>query len=707
MIEESLQICTSIHIAHEMPGRIRLVCRMLNDPSLDISYLEAMISTTPGVEKARINLRGNSIIVWYNNDPSVREKVLSLLESPPEDVFQAKPARDLKADATDTVVKILMAVLTGGIPRKVAAPLSITMSAPVIADGLQTLMNEGLRVPVLDGAAVGMSLLRRDFFTANAIVAMLSLGEYLEKASEAKTTDLLKNLLRPQVETLWVERDGKEIRIPPEAVMIGDRVICGPGELIPVDGTVAEGEASLNQSSITGESLPVHVQPDSAVLSGGVVVEGRIIIRAQTVGAETGMARIRRFLENALKSKSRSQKQSDELADKLAPITFALAIGNWLISRDIRKAASILTVDYSCAIKVATPVAVRVGMYTAAHNGVLIKGAAAMDALSRVDTVVFDKTGTLTLGNLCITDIVPFNGASPEELLALAAGAEEHYAHPVAHAVVAEARRRNISLPEVGQVDFIVAHGVSAYVNEKRVLVGSRHFIHEDENVDCSNADLEALSLCREGKSLLYVACEGELIGMIALVDELRPEAPVLLQKLKSVGIQKTVMLTGDNKETAQAISAQLGALDEVYWDLKPEEKADIVKDLQSQGRFVAFVGDGVNDAPALLSADVGVSMPDGAELAKESARIILLEENIGMLFTAIRIAAKTQKTIKNCFYSSVGLNSLIMMLAGMGRLSPAVSAIFHNATTLGVISYAALAGLEGKTQPGGGSISA
>ncbi|MBC2733567.1 MAG: HAD-IC family P-type ATPase, partial [Desulfobacteraceae bacterium] len=404
---------------------------------------------------------------------------------------------------------------------------------------------------------------------------------------------------------------------------------------------------------------------------------------------------ISRFLENSLRFKSKSQKQSDELADRLVPTTLALGLGLYLVTRDVRRAAAVLTVDYSCAIKLANPVAVKAAMYTAAHNGVLLKGSQALDALARVNTVVFDKTGTLTRGILKVTDVIPTGNMTPEALLALAAGAEEHYAHPVARAVVGEAKNRGLELPPTGQVDFIVAHGVSAYVNGNRVLVGSHHFIGEDEGIDCSVADSHAQTLRREGKSLLYVAREDVFEGVIALRDALRPEAARVLWDLKALGIKKIVMMTGDHPDTARAVAGKLEALDKVHWDLKPEDKAAIVKALKNQGCLTAFAGDGVNDAPALMTAEVGICMPGGADLAREAAQVVLLQEDLSALVAARRIARQNERTIKNCFQSSVALNTLFLLLASSGLLPPVMAAVLHNANTVGILGYAAMTGMR------------
>ncbi|CAN2042068.1 manganese/zinc-transporting P-type ATPase C [Candidatus Magnetomoraceae bacterium gMMP-15] len=683
-----------VNIVHELPCRLRIRCDALSNPSLDFAYMEAILLNVSGVEKVRINCKGCCVVVNYDGEPQNKEKILLSLENIPIEAYESL-SRKKTIDSINVISRGLFAFLTPVFPNQLKAPLSWCMSLPVMFEGMEKLFTEGVKVEVLDGSAVGFSLLRKDYFAANTIVALITLGEYLEQLSEEKTTDLLKSLLRPQVETVWVERDGHEIQIKLDKVLIGDFVLCGPGEMISIDGVVVNGDASVNRSSITGESVPVHVQPEDEVLSGSVIEEGRIKIMAKHVGTETSMARINRFLENSLRFKSVAQKKSDELADKLVPITFALGLATYLFTRDIRRAASVLSVDYSCAIKLANPIAVKMCMYTAAHSGVLLKGSQALDSMARVDTIVFDKTGTLTKGVLEVTDIISLGDISSEELLSIAAGAEEHYTHPVANAVVNAAKERDLKLPAIGQVDFIVAHGVSAYVDDKRVLVGSRHFIEEDEGIDCPQADDFIKKLHKEGKSILFVAREKVLEGIIGLRDELRPEAPAVLQELKNQGIQKIVVLTGDHRDTARAVAGRLKAVDDIHWELKPEDKADIINNLKAQGHFLAFAGDGVNDAPALVTADVGICMPGGADLARESAQVVLLKDDLNALVIARKIARSANQTIENCFKSSVGLNSAFLFLASIGKLSPVNAAILHNTTTIGILSYAALAGLK------------
>lgn len=680
-------------IVHELPRRIRLRGKWLCHPSLDLAYMQAVLEALKGVKCARINSRALSVCVTYDGDPETRRRVLLSLANIPAEAYLPDPNKDDPPDVMNVVTKGLLAAATPLLPETAKALISWYLAVPSLLAGAETLLTSGVKIEVLDASAKLFSLLRRDYFTSNAIGALLALGEHLEQASEKKSNDLLKSLLKPQADSVWIERDGLETKIPLSEVCIGETVICGPGELIPVDGTVLGGEASVNQSSITGESVPVHAQPGTAVLSGSVVHEGHIRITAEQVGAETSMARINRFLEASLRTKSSGQERSDQLADKLVPVTFATGLGIYMATGDLSRAASVLTVDYSCAIKLSNPVAVRTNMYAASKGGVLFKGAQALENLNRVDTLVFDKTGTLTSGDLKVADIVPLVDLSEHELLALAAGAEEHYNHPVARAVVAEAEAKKLELPPISQVDFIVAHGVSAYVQDQRVLVGSRHFLEDDEGVDCSAADTRAAELRSMGRSILFIARNGLLEGIIALTDNIRPEAARSLELLKECGISKIVVLTGDHRDTAKALAAELPIIDEIFWELDPEDKARTVKSLRESGHFLAFVGDGVNDAPALVSADVGICMPNGADLAREASQVVLLRESLEALVTAVKISRRTQKSLKRCALASIGINSATLALALAGLLPPVVSASIHNMSTVGILGCAALAG--------------
>jgi Cu2+-exporting ATPase len=674
---------------------------LVSDPAFDATYFQAFLEALPGVQEVRINGKGGSLVIVYDGREETRGKLAESLREIPAEAFL--PRRDLEhpVSGSDVTAKVLVTILSQAIPPPMRAIAAWTMALGAIIKGIETLFSRGVKVETLDATAITLALLRGNYFTAGSITTLLALGQYLEGQSEQRSTELLKGLLRPQAENVWIVRDGVEIRIPVGQVAAGDNVVCGAGELIPIDGAVVEGEASVNQSSISGESVPVHVKPGDAVISGSVVEEGRLTIQVERVGSETSMARIGRFIDQSLRSKSKTQTKSAELADKLVPITLGLGGLMLLATRDVNRATSVLTVDFSCAVKLASPVAVRSGMYAAGQAGVLLKGATALDALQDVDTVVFDKTGTLTTGQITVTDIIAQEGLSETDVLALAAGAEEHYDHPVARAVVREAKKRAITLAPISRVDFIVAHGVSASIAGANILVGSHHFVAEDEGVPCAHMEAAATDLRRQGKSLLYVAKEGALAGLIALRDDPRPEAPAVLDALKASGVTRIVVLTGDHKDTALALGRHLPQIDDLHYELRPEDKAAIVEQLKADGRIPAFVGDGVNDAPALVTAHVGICMPKGADLAREAAQVLLLHDNLWAIVTAREAAIRTNTVIRRMFKATIGLNSLIMLLA-TGGLSPVLSAILHNASTVGILGYAAMAASRPLSRPMG-----
>lgn len=658
-------------------------------PGLDRDYLIALVRAMPGVTSARLNRAAASLIVEHQPASPVRDELLARLRALPREAYLSDMPSDQGPDLTDVAARALAAAATPFLPQPARFVLSWFLALPTLGQGVQTLLSDGLKVDVLDASVRAFTLLRGEYFVANTVGALLELAGYLEHSGTRRAHDLLKSLLRPQLDTVRVERDGLEALLPFDQVAVGDVVVCGPGEMIAVDGEVLEGEAAVNTASITGESLPLHAEPGSEVLSGGLVEDGKLKIRASAVGSETSMARIARFVEKSLRTRSVSQKRSEALADGLAPLTFGAGLGIYALTGSARRAASVLTVDYSCAIKLAAPVAVRSAMHQAGLSGILLKGGQALEVLAGVDTVVFDKTGTLTQGVLEVTDLLPMDGADPQATLALAAGAEEHYGHPVARAVLRAAHQRNLELPAVSQVDFIVAHGVSAYVDGRRVLVGSRHFLHEDEGVDCSPVDQQAETWRAQGKSLLYLARDGRLAGLIALRDTLRPETTAVLHALKTLGITRLVMLTGDHPHSAQAIGRQLPELDEIHAQLRPEDKAVFLNELKQQGRRVAFVGDGVNDSPALLQADVGVCMPMAADLAREAAQVVLLRDDLRGLVLARRIALNTDAALRACLWSAVGVNTGLLALAATGLMPTLLSAFLHNATTVGILAYA------------------
>ncbi len=687
-------------IVHNIPGRLRIKSPFLGDPFVDTRYLESFLQAVPGVEEVRLNKPAKCVVVLYDDHGETRKKVLSILKSPPGDIWSKKYDFSHPPDLTRTFRVALSMLLVPFLPMRLRAILTWLNALPILAKGADAVLNKGITVEVLDASAVGFSLLRRDYFSPNAIVLLLNFGDYLQELTEYRSKRLLLSLYKHEVEWVWIEVDGVETRFPIDAVKVGDIVVCGHGELIPVDGVVVDGAAAINASSITGEPLPVDAMPGTEVFSGTLIEEGKVKIRAERVGSESTTAKVHRYIEKSLENKSQVQTESEALANRLVPITFGLGVFNYLLTHDIQRASAALTVDFSCALKLVSPVAVKTGMNSAAQGGLVIKGAAALEAFSKVDTFVFDKTGTLTKGSPEVTDVICFNGCAEEELLALAASAEAHYKHPMAAAIVATAKERGVSLIEVGECDFIVAHGVSAFVNSHQVLVGNHHFVAEDEGIDCSMSETIAKDLQDQGKSILYVAKNEQLAGLIAIRDVIRPEAAAALSRLTSLGIKHLVVLTGDQKEAAQALKRAL-PITEIHWNLLPEDKAVILEKLKADGRSIAYVGDGVNDAPALIRADVGVSMPGGADLARESAQVLMLNEDLMSLPFAREVSLKVMKVLRTNFYLTVGINSGVLMMAVFGLASPLVTAIMHNCSTIGLLTYALRATrMTPKSQP-------
>ncbi|MDC0933891.1 heavy metal translocating P-type ATPase, partial [Arcobacteraceae bacterium] len=558
--------------------------------------------------------------------------------------------------------------------------------------GVEDLLSEGLTSGVLESLAVGVSIARKDYLAANSTNAMLELGEYIEETTVHKSDDLIRELAKPNVKEIWIEQetDGKKelVKIETSTVKIGDIVVVGAGDTIAIDGHIISGEASVNQVSMTGESEAVKKERGDRVISGTVVEEGRIKIWAEHVGEDTATARIKNYITTSLSEKSSVGLKATKLADKLVPVTLGLAGLSYVISRDFENVASVLQADYSCALKLATPVAFKTSIAQAGKNGIMIKGAKSIEALNDADTFVFDKTGTLTHGKLEVENIISFDEEnwSEDDILNLTASAEEHYFHPVAEAIVNAAKSKGFVHMHHEEVEFIVAHGVKTVVKEKEVVIGSRHFLEDDEHIDFSKHEKQIEKCLLEGRTILYVGYDGKLLGTIGMRDTVRENAKAMISKLKAMGAKKTIMLTGDIETKALKLAEDLG-IDKVYANMHPEDKANIIKELKSSGSKVAFIGDGINDAPALMSADVGISMSSGADIAKATADIGLLKDDIEAVSEVKELSMKTMKLINGNFNATVGINSCILLGATFGLFKPITTAILHNGTTIGLLA--------------------
>ncbi len=685
-----------IKLIHQTPFRARFYCPFLKS-NTDTYKLQKELTTLQEELSVRINEKALSIIfqskhhlnidaiedylnsIHFNSFTKEQKKLDYLTECYEQN---DEPSLYEFAKATTALVS------TPFIQNQTAKSL-ITLFATkhTLQEGVKELFKEGLTSKVLEALAISVSFARKDYLAANSTNAMLALGEYIEETTVHKSDDLIKELAKPNIEKVWIERlvDDKYIEeeINTSELKIGDIVVVGAGNTIAIDGHIISGTASINQVSMTGESEPVKRQRGDRVISGTVVEEGRIKIWAEQVGEDTATARIRNYIASSLNEKSSIGLKATKLADKLIPVTLGLSGVSYLINNNFESVAAVLQADYSCALKLATPVAFKSSISKAGKNGIIIKGAKSIEALNQADTFVFDKTGTLTYGQLEVESITSFDKEWSEELiLNLTASAEEHYFHPVAQAVVKAAKEKGFVHMHHEEVEFIVAHGVKTIVQDKEVIIGSRHFLEDDEKIDFSIHKEELEKLLKTDKTILYVGYDKKLLGAISMNDKLRPNAKAMIEKLKELGVKKTVMITGDIPTKANKIAKELG-IDEVHANMKPTQKAQIIQKLKDDGYKVAFVGDGINDAPALMNAHAGISMSKGADIAKATADIGLLKDDIESVAQIKELSNKTMKLINANFNATVGVNSAILLGATVGLFSPITTAVLHNGTTI------------------------
>ncbi len=682
----------SLTPVHRLGGRVRFRFQASPHAPFDARVIALAIENLSGVKSARINVAARSLVVVFDAQAMDADRLgMSILGL-------SLPARS-KAGANGEAQKELGAVIASGalllttnkLPPTIQMPATLAASLPLYGGALEDLFKEGINSHVLEALAVAISTASRDYLAANTTVFMLALGEYLENSIARRSDEMLKNLLRPDTGLVWIEEDGVERQVEAAEVVVGATVIVGSGATIPVDGTVLGGEALVNEASMTGESVPVARQRCDAVLSGTVVEEGRLRIYAEHVGRKTAAARIADYVEQSLTAKSSVQLKAAKLADRLVPGVLGLAGATWLLTGDWQRAAAVLQADYSCALKLATPVAFKSSMFKAGKRGILVKGADVLERLAEADTFVFDKTGTLTTGQLAVTDSIAFDEAyTAKDLIDLAASVEEHYFHPLALAVVEAARKnqggRQFDHFDHREVEFIAAHGVASTIDGKRIVVGSRHFVVEDECVPITGVQQKRVErLFRAGKTLLFIGFGGRLLGVIALKDRMRDASAATVARLRKLGVRRVVMLTGDHRDRAAELAREL-ELDGFHAELLPDQKAALVAQMKQDGAKIAFVGDGINDAPALAGAHVGIAMQQGADIARLTSDIALLEGGIERVADAKALANTTMKRIGHNFRLTVGANTAILAAAAAGRLSPVASSVLHNGTTIGIL---------------------
>ncbi len=677
-----------VRIVHELPRRLRL--RLAGDPAT-LARAGAAARDVQGVKAVRINSACRALVVDYDGAAAVRTRILAVAANPPANVLPMVQGQGTDGSRLAMSGALLMAARL--LPRPAAALLTYANVAPTIVRGVVAGATHRLKVEVLDAIAAGLPAARGEFTTANFTRFLVELAAYIESTTIERSDELLRSLLHRAPDDVWIETAEGQARVPFASLKGGERVVVGIGETIPVDGTIATGDAYVDQSAVTGESLPLPRSPGDPVLAGSIVTDGRLVIRAERVGQSTTTGRITRYIQDALERPAEIQSVSDALADRRVGITLGSAAAVFALTRDWRRMESVFQVDYSCTVKLGTPIALKTAMYRAARAGCLVKSGQAIEALAGVDTVVFDKTGTLTHNTLQVTDIVPLVDDVDEELaVAIVASLGEHTSHPIARAVVQLAKLRRLAHVPHEEVNFIVGHGVEAVVKGDLIRFGSRHFLEDDEKVSFARQRALVADFLAEGKSLLYVARNDKPLAMIALRDRLREESPATLARLRALGVKRLVMITGDQKEKALAFGSSLG-MDAVFYEQQPEDKARIIAELKADGARVAFVGDGVNDGPALMTAHVGIAMPRAADIARATSDIILTDDRLDQLATIVEISQRTMQLINSNFGVAVGANSLILVAAVLGYLPPITTAMLHNGTTIAVLIRSLLAG--------------
>lgn len=571
------------------------------------------------------------------------------------------------------------------LPYPIRAGAALLKSLPYIRKGLASLVKGKIEVPVLDATAISVSLLRNDVDTASSIMFLLGIGELLETWTHKKSVDDLARSMSLNIKKVWVLKEEKEILISAADVEAGDRVVVHMGNVIPFDGNVVSGEALVNQASLTGESVPVERSEGASVYAGTIVEEGELTILVKEVEGSSRFEKIVAMIEESEKLKSGLESKAEHLADRLVPYSLGGTILTYLFTGNVTKAISILMVDFSCALKLAMPISVLSAIREASMHNIIVKGGKYLESVAEGTTIVFDKTGTLTKAKPTVADVVSFNGESPDELLRIAACLEEHFPHSMAKAVVNAAKKKKLQHEEMHTtVEYVVAHGISTMVDEKRVIIGSYHFIFEDEKCRIPEDKMELYSSLSEEYSHLYLAIDGILAAVICIEDPLREEADAVINSLRRMGFSKIVMMTGDSERTAATIAREVG-VDEYYSEVLPEDKAGFIEREKALGRKVVMIGDGINDSPALSAADAGIAISDGAEIAREIADITVGADDLYQIVTLKALSDALMKRISRNYRVIVGFNALLILLGVGGIIQPTTSALLHNTSTLAI----------------------
>ena len=675
-------------IEHEIRGRVRLHICQKRMTCRQADQLEYFLANLEQVTAAKVVERNQDAVISFSGN---REEILKAVqgfsyekaEAPESDLQNS--GREMNGEYWEKMVNHV--VLHYGkkifLPLPIRTFLTTLKSVKYIWKGVCTLAKCRIEVPVLDATAIGVSILRGDFSTASSVMFLLGFGEILEDWTHKKSVDDLARSMSLNVSKVWLVTDDTEVQVGTDTIKPGDRVRIHMGTVIPFDGVVTDGEATVNEASLTGESMPVAKHTESYVYAGTVLEEGELTIRVKETSGSTKFEKIVTMIEETEKLKSAVESKAEHLADSLVPYTLAGTALTYALTRNVTKALSILMVDFSCALKLAMPISVLAAIREANAHHITVKGGKFMEAVAEADTIVFDKTGTLTKAQPTVADIVSFNGDSKENLLRLAACMEEHFPHSMAKAVMDAAKERGLTHEEMhSKVEYIVAHGISTTVNGRKAIIGSHHFVFEDEKCAIPTGKEEIFKNLPEEYSHLYLGIEGELAAVICIEDPLRPEGPEVIKALRKAGFTQIVMMTGDSDRTAKAIAAKVG-VDKYYSEVLPEDKAKFVEEAKAQGRKVLMVGDGINDSPALSAADVGIAISDGAELAREIADITIGADDLSVVVTLKEISNGLMDKIHKNYRRIVGINGSLIALGVTGVIQPTMSALLHNTSTL------------------------
>ena len=677
-------------ILHDTAGRLRvhLCCKRMTLRQADV--LEYYLLAVDGVRSVKVYDRTRDAVVVYDAERECMIRALARFSFEKAEKLDLAPehtSRTLNREFEDKLALTVMRRCASNLflPAPVTSALAVIRSAKYIKEGLLALWHRKLSVAVLDATAVTVSMVRGDFATAGSVMFMLRLGEILEEWTHKKSVADLASAMSLRVENVWQQVDGTEVLTKVTAVKPGDRIVIRTGGMIPLDGRVIEGEAMVNQSSLTGESMPVAKRPGSPVYGGTVAEEGECVVCVEKVSGSGRYDRVVRMIEESEKLKSTAEDKASRMADRLVPYTLGGTAVTYLLTRDVTKMLAVLMVDFSCALKLAIPVAVLSAMRESSGHHISVKGGRFLEAVAKADTIVFDKTGTLTYATPKVAQVVPFGGHREADMLRLAACLEEHYPHSMANAVVEEAKRQGLTHEEYhSQVQYVVAHGISSMVEDKKVIIGSAHFVFEDEGCCIPEGEQEKYDALPAAYSHLYLCIDGELAAVICIHDPLRREAKDAVKALHESGFTNVVMMTGDNRRTAESVAAEVG-VDAVYAEVLPEDKAAFIRQEKEKGHTVIMVGDGVNDSPALSEADAGIAISTGAAIAREIADITVASEDLFELVTLRKLSEALMARIHGSYRFIVAFNLSLITLGVAGVLPPAISALLHNTSTLGI----------------------